>query len=148
MEIYSVLKQDHRKVQDIINALCETTEKALQKRERLFTELKRELDIHSRLEEELFYPTLKEKEKTKKITYEAYQEHLLVENLLNEMDKLSHDAPEWTAKLSVLKENLNHHIKEEENELFPLARTVYKPEQAEEIGNTFLYKKEELLATV
>lgn len=148
MEIYQVLRKDHQKLKEIANAIAGTTERADQKRERLFHEFKIELEAHARLEEELFYEELKRKEKSRHAVLKSIEEHLVATILLNELDKLPCNTEQWTAKFSVLRQNLFHHIDKEESELFKLARAVFKEDKAEELGNAMAYRKEEMLAVL
>ncbi|HEV7682428.1 MAG TPA: hemerythrin domain-containing protein, partial [Pyrinomonadaceae bacterium] len=65
---------------------------------------------------------------------EAFEEHRLVKQLLGELDKMDKGEEQWTARFTVLKENVEHHVEEEEGEMFPKARKVLSTEQAEIIG--------------
>jgi len=148
MNAFELLKQDHKKVSGIFEKLEPTTERGVKTREELFAQLKQELDIHARIEETIFYPAIKEAKETKDITLEAYEEHNVVKQLLAELDELSKDDETWGAKLKVLKENVEHHVEEEEGEMFPSAREVLSPEQIEELGTRMeASKKEQLKAS-
>ena len=133
MNAFTLLKADHKKVAGLLEKIDETTERAVKTREELFTQLKSELDIHTRIEEEIFYPALKEADETRDITLEAYEEHNVVKTLLGELASLGKDQEEWTAKFTVLKENIEHHVEEEEGEMFPKAKKVLG-EKAETLG--------------
>lgn len=111
-----------------------TTERALKGREELFTQLKTELDIHAEIEEKILYPVLEKAEETHDISLEAYEEHRLVKQLLTELEAEPKDAEEWTAKFTVLKENVEHHVEEEEGEMFKKARKVLSQEEIDELG--------------
>jgi len=143
MNAFELLKQDHKKVSGIFEKLEPTTERGVKTREELFAQLKQELDIHARIEETIFYPAIKEAKETKDITLEAYEEHNVVKQLLAELDELSKDDETWGAKLKVLKENVEHHVEEEEGEMFPSAREVLSPEQIEELGARMEAAKQE-----
>jgi len=143
MNAFELLKQDHKKVSGIFEKLEPTTERGVKTREELFAQLKQELDIHARIEETIFYPAIKEAKETKDITLEAYEEHNVVKQLLAELDELSKDDETWGAKLKVLKENVEHHVEEEEGEMFPSAREVLSPEQIEELGTRMEASKKE-----
>jgi iron-sulfur cluster repair protein YtfE (RIC family) len=143
MNAFELLKQDHKKVSGIFEKLEPTTERGVKTREELFAQLKQELDIHARIEETIFYPVIKEAKETKDITLEAYEEHNVVKQLLAELDELSKDDETWGAKLKVLKENVEHHVEEEEEEMFPSARKVLSPEQIEELGTRMEASKKE-----
>jgi iron-sulfur cluster repair protein YtfE (RIC family) len=135
MNVFEVLKADHEKVAGIMEKIDQTTERALKTREELFTQLKNELDLHAEIEEQIFYPALEDKEETRDITLEAYEEHNLVKQLLSELESEPKDDETWTAKFTVLKENVEHHVEEEEGELFKKARTVLSKDEIEELGN-------------
>jgi len=134
MNAFNLLKADHKKVADILEKLDATSERALKTREELFTKLKRELDLHSRIEETIFYPVLEEADETHEITLEAFEEHALVKQLLEELQSLAKDDEQWTAKFTVLKENVEHHVEEEEGEMFKKARKVLSDEAIETLG--------------
>jgi iron-sulfur cluster repair protein YtfE (RIC family) len=143
MNAFDLLKADHEKVAGILESIEDTTERAVKGREELFTRLKQELDIHSRIEEEIFYPALEEEDETREITLEAYEEHRLVKRLLSELEREPKDTEEWTAKFTVLKENIEHHVEEEEGEMFKKARTVLSKGDAEILGDRLQKAKQE-----
>jgi len=134
MDAFELLKSDHEKVAGILNKIEGTTERALKTREELFTQLKTELDIHAAIEEKIFYPVLEKAEASRDITLEAFEEHRLVKQLLAELESGSKDDETWTAKFTVLKENIEHHVEEEEGEMFKQARKVLSKAEIEELG--------------
>ena len=75
MNAFTLLKEDHEKVAGILEKIDGTTERATKGREELFAQLKNELDVHARIEEEILYPALEEYEETRAISLEAYEEH-------------------------------------------------------------------------
>jgi hemerythrin-like domain-containing protein len=105
--------------------------------------LKQELDVHARIEEQIFYPAIKEAEETHEITLEAIEEHNVVKQLLAELEQLPVSEETWTAKLTVLKENVEHHVEEEEGEMFPKAKKVLSEEQVETLGTRMEAAKNE-----
>ena len=135
MNAFTLLKTDHETVAGILASIEETTERAVKGRDELFTRLKRELDLHAKIEEEIFYPALEDADETRDVTLEAYEEHRLVKQLLAELETESKDTEEWTAKFTVLKENIEHHVEEEEGEMFKKARQVLSEEEIEALGN-------------
>ena len=143
MDVFELLKQDHEKVSGIFEKLDKTTERGVKTREELFAQLKTELDIHSQIEEQIFYPAIKEAKETHDITLEAIEEHAVVKRLLKELDALSKDDEKWGAKLTVLKENVEHHVEEEEDEMFKDARKVLSEEQIETLGARMQAAKEQ-----
>ncbi|MDQ3172711.1 MAG: hemerythrin domain-containing protein [Acidobacteriota bacterium] len=134
MDAFKLLKSDHEKVAGILEKLEGTTERALKTREELFTQLKTELDIHAGIEEKIFYPVLEKAEESRDITLEAFEEHRLVKQLLGELEAEVKDDEKWTAKFTVLKEQIEHHVEEEEGEMFKKARKVLSKEEIEELG--------------
>jgi iron-sulfur cluster repair protein YtfE (RIC family) len=134
MDAFTLLKTDHKTVAGIMEKIDSTTERALKGREELFTQLKTELDIHAEIEEQILYPVLEKADETHEITLEAYEEHRLVKQLLSELEAEPKDAEEWTAKFTVLKENIEHHVEEEEGEMFKKARKVLSQEEIDELG--------------
>lgn len=134
MTIIELLKEDHKVVKDILNEIEETSPKAVKTKIGLFTTLKNELDLHEQIEETIFYPVLKEYSETKDLVLEAYEEHHVVDLILEELQELEPKEESWMPKLSVLKENLEHHIKEEEEELFPKAEKILDNETLIQMG--------------
>jgi len=147
MNAFELLKADHKKVAQIFDKLEPTTEQAVKTRNELFATLKNELEIHSRIEEEIFYPVLKEAAETRAITLEAYEEHKVVKEMLEEMSALPQNSEQWTAKLTLLKESVEHHVEEEEGEMFKKAHEVLSKEQAEVLGMRMENEKQQLAAT-
>jgi hemerythrin superfamily protein len=134
MNAFTLLKADHKKVAGILEKIDSTTERGVKTREELFSQLKTELDVHARVEETIFYPELEKADETHDITLEAFEEHRLVKQLLAELETMDKSDEQWTARFSVLKENVEHHVEEEEGEMFPKARKVLSNEQAEILG--------------
>ncbi|MEP6635790.1 MAG: hemerythrin domain-containing protein [Acidobacteriota bacterium] len=134
MNALTLLKNDHKKVAGILEKIDGTTERALKTREELFTELKSELDLHAEIEEQIFYPVLEKKDETRDITLEAFEEHRLVKQLLGELESAPKDDEQWTAKFTVLKENVEHHVEEEEDDMFKKVRKVLSEAELEELG--------------
>src|SRR4030095_4258282 len=134
MNAFTLLKEDHDKVAGILEKLDATTERGIKTREELFTQLKTELDIHAEIEEMIFYPELEKHDETRDITLEGIEEHRIVKELLAELDALAKDDEFWTAKMTVLKENVEHHVEEEEGEMFPKARKALTEEEIESLG--------------
>lgn len=131
MDAFELLKKDHKKVSQLFQ---EVEAASGQTKKQIFSRLKTELDVHAKTEERIFYPALENKEAAREITLEAYEEHNVVKDLLAELDNGDPAQDEWDAKLTVLKENVEHHVEEEEGELFSKARQVLSKQQIEELG--------------
>jgi hemerythrin-like domain-containing protein len=141
MEATKLLKQDHDEVKKIMDKLDSTTERGVKTREELFTKLKTEMEVHEAIEEEIFYPALKEHPKAKEIVLEGYEEHHVVDTIMGEISSTPYDDETWAAKFSVMKENIEHHIEEEEGELFKTARQVFSKAELEELGTRMEERK-------
>lgn len=132
MDAFQLLKADHRKVEQLFSQL----ESANGKRKlQVFEQIKTELELHTHIEEKVFYPVLEEPEETHDLALEAYEEHDVVKRLLKELGRAKTADDEWEAKAKVLQENVEHHVEEEENELFPKAETALGAEEIESLGD-------------
>ncbi|HYE79724.1 MAG TPA: hemerythrin domain-containing protein [bacterium] len=144
MDIYTYLKTDHQKVAKLLDEVEQTTERAAKTRTDLFAKIKRELTLHAKAEEKTFYAALKNNEKASDLLPEAYAEHTLIEQLLQELDNEDCTTEAWTGKFKVLKENIEHHVEEEEGEIFSKARKALTNQQAAELANLMEAEKERL----
>ncbi|MCA1832961.1 MAG: hemerythrin domain-containing protein [Actinomycetota bacterium] len=143
----TLLQEDHDKMKKIMSDIDSTTERGLKTREELFTTMKEALNVHERVEEEIFYPALREHKKAKEIVMEGYEEHRAVDMLLGELESVPFDDESWSAKFTVIKENIEHHIKEEENEMFDKARQIFDRAELQELGGAMAARKEKAQAT-
>ena len=134
MNAFELLKADHKKVSGIFEQLEGTTERAEKTRTELFTKLKQELDVHAHIEETIFYPSIKREAETREITLEGFEEHKVIKNLLADIEQADPTTEQWAAKVKVLKENVEHHVEEEEGEMFKGARQVLSEEQIDSLG--------------
>lgn len=144
MDALKLLKQDHEDVKNILSQLDDTTERATKTRTTLFEKVKRELMIHETIEEEILYPAFQEQAKLKDIVLESYQEHHLVDLVMGELTGLTPEDEQWGAKLSVMKENVEHHIEEEEGEMFKKARQLFDQAELDALGTRMEARKAEL----
>jgi len=138
MDAFQLLKTDHEKVAQLFEQLEAASGKA---KLNVFKQIKTELELHTHIEETIFYPALEKPEPTHDLTLEAYEEHAVVKNLLSELDKARNVNDEWEAKAKVLKENVEHHVEEEENELFEKASDALSEEQIEALGDRMSAEK-------
>ena len=129
-----MLKEDHDKVKKMLADGESTTERGVKTRTELFARLKDELEIHERIEEEVLYPALKAHSKARELALEGYEEHHVVDGILAELELTAPDDEEWGAKFKVAKENLEHHIDEEEGEMFPAARKAFSSDELRQMG--------------
>ena len=134
MNAFQLLKEDHQKVSGIFQQLEPTTERAEKTRTELFAKLNEELTIHAQIEEKVFYPAIKEAAETREIVLEGFEEHHVVKMLLKELESMPVDTEQWAAKLKVLQENVEHHVEEEEQEMFQKARQVLSEDDIDRLG--------------
>jgi len=143
MDAIQLLKDDHQKVEKIFSSM-----ERKENRQRLFPELDRELTVHATIEEQIFYPAAREAEPTRDLVLESIEEHKQIKMVLADLEQTDKTTDEWGAALKVLKEDVMHHVGEEENELFPKVRKVLSKQQIEELGTRMEELKMQLLAAV
>jgi hemerythrin-like domain-containing protein len=143
MNAIALLKEDHEKAKKLMDELEKTTERGVKTREEKWTKLLKELTIHENIEEEIFYPALMEHPKAKDIVLEALEEHHLVDDIVEQLKGTPFDDEHWSAKFKVTKENVEHHIEEEETEMFKISRQVFSTEELEELGSRMEASKAE-----
>jgi len=148
MDPIKMLKDDHDEVKALLAKLDETTERAEVTRTDGLEELRQKLDVHEAIEEEILYPALKEFAKTKEITLEAYEEHHIVDMVMAELESTPVGDETWAAKLTVAKENLEHHIDEEEDQMFRQARQVMDEGELDALGDRMAARRRELTSAV
>ena len=139
MDAFNLLKADHRKVEELFSQLESARGQA---KLRVFEQIKTELDLHTHIEEKIFYPALEKPKQTHELTLEAYEEHDVVKKLLQQMSRAKTATEEWEAQAKVLQENVEHHVEEEENELFVKAQDALSEEQIEALGEQMEAEKE------
>ena len=142
MNALSLLEADHREVKKMLAEGEKTTERAEKTRTELFAELKSAMILHERIEEEIFYPALKEHPKAKDIVLESFEEHHVVDEIMGELEATDVTDETWAAKFTVMKENVEHHMEEEEGEMFKTARQVFDEGELEELGAKMQQLKE------
>src|ERR1051325_9629003 len=130
MDAFNLLKADHRKVAELFEQLESASGK---QKLTVFDQIKTELELHTHIEETIFYPALEEPKETHDLTLEAYEEHDVVKNLLQQLSKAKSANDEWDAQAKVLQENVEHHV-EEEGQLFKKASKALSAEEIENLG--------------
>ena len=140
-----MLTNDHDKVKQLFREYESAGKQAHIRKQEIADEVFTELEIHSAIEEEIFYPALREAgdEDGQKIVAEALEEHRLVKQLISELRGLHVQDEQFEAKFKVLTENVEHHADEEESEMFPEAEDVLEDE-LEELGVRMKARKDEL----
>jgi hemerythrin superfamily protein len=132
MNALEVLKQDHQKVKGLFQEARQGTDR--NKRKELFDKIDTELEIHTHIEETIFYPAIEEHEEFKEMVAEALEEHQEAKMLLDELKELGADNHDFSSKLQQLMEAVEHHVEEEEGEMFPKIREVFDEDELEQLG--------------
>ncbi len=141
VDAITLLKADHDKVKKLLTELETTTERGVKTRTELFATIKGELIVHEIIEEEIFYPELKAHPKGRDIVLEGYEEHHVVDLLMSELEALDVTDEKWGAKAVVMKENIEHHIEEEEGEMFAKAHQVFDRAELLDLGERMAERK-------
>jgi len=152
MNALTLLERDHQEVKKLMGEIEKTTERGIKTREELFNKLVAELTIHEKIEEQIFYPEVKERVNSKQLeelVTESYEEHHFVDILKAEIEDTPFDAEEWSAKFKVMMENIEHHaFEEEEGKMFPKVRKVFSTDELEDMGARMADLKEQLADVV
>jgi iron-sulfur cluster repair protein YtfE (RIC family) len=146
MRATAILKKDHRMVSGLIMTLEMTPKFSGMARKTLFNQIRNSLIIHTQCEEEIFYPAIRNLsfvEESGKVD-EAYREHQTVKHFLNQMSNMDATSDEFDRKLTQLKQEVQHHVEEEENEMFPMATSRMSTERLEDIGEQIHKRKTNL----
>ena len=143
MDFYKLLHEDHLKAESLLQNLEDTTERDKYARENLIRELESELSVHSDAEEKFLYSRLQRIDATEDLAFEAVEQHKVIKTLLEELVDEPKGTAEWSAKLAVLKQNLEQHIQEEEGPLFSKAKKALSKEEAGLIGEAIATYKEQ-----
>ncbi|PGH58483.1 hemerythrin [Azospirillum palustre] len=141
-DIFARIKTDH----DTIRSLLDKAEKANGSGRAVFEDLQRELWAHSKVEEGVFYASLKKVKEAKSETVEGLNEHHLINGLLDELNAMKTTDSGWKEKLQVLGELVRHHLDEEEEELFEEAKEALDDGRAAELGSAYAERKTHIMA--
>ncbi len=146
MDPIELLKKDHREVEKLFEAYDEAGDEAYATKQGLFNEILAALKVHMDIEETIFYPAVKKvsSKEVKDEVREADEEHHVVKLLLSELARMKPQDEQFDAKVTVLKENIEHHVEEEETELLPDARKHLAKEMLEQLGDEMEERKESL----
>lgn len=141
-ELFDLLEKDHDEVKNLLKQLKKTDNGDAKKREDLFAKVKSEITPHQEAEEKVLYPPLQENGETRDDALESIEEHHVAKLLLRELDDMNKDSDKWLAKLKVFKEVVEHHIEEEEDEIFKDMKKAFSDEKAKQVVNDFKKEKE------
>ena len=150
MNAIDLLKKDHETVRGLFEELRSTPKQSPDQRARLLERIAREVQVHSAIEEELFYPAFKQVagEGDKEVMYfEALEEHRAVgELVLPDLMATDPGTDRFSGRAKVLKELIEHHAREEETDMFPAAQQLLGTQELERLGVALQERKSELMA--
>lgn len=145
MNALEMLKQDHRTVEELFEKFESQGERATKSKQRIAEQIVEELRLHMKLEEKLVYPTVRDEfAEMKEDVLEDYEEHHAVELLIREIVRLDASDERLTAKVSVLKDLVMHHVESEEEKLFPMLEKEWDDERLEMLGEQIEENKRQL----
>ncbi|MGB3623903.1 hemerythrin domain-containing protein [Ketobacter sp. MCCC 1A13808] len=133
MSIFTYLKEDHREIQSLLEKIEQLGPESSAERDETFNQLKSKIILHSKAEERAFYNPLKESKRTKDEVEHGTEEHQEAETLLKELTDSSLVGSAWFQKFKTLKQALEHHIDEEETEIFSDAKKVMSDGEASQM---------------
>lgn len=136
-----ILREDHRKVQDLFKELTDTED--TDRKKQIAETVLNDLEVHAALEEEIFYPAVRERIEAELLMDQALEEHHVAKFLMEELEYMDPEDERYDAKFRVLAESVRHHINEEENELFPKALETGMDFQG--LGEELTERKQELI---
>ena len=139
-----LLKEDHKKLKALLTELTETTNRAEKKRRELLEKIEMEVLIHARIEEEIFYPAFKDAGNSEfsKLYFEALEEHRTVEKMvLPDLKKTPPTSDQFSGRAKVLKELIEHHADEEEQDMFKKAAKSLSKEELVALGEQMSERK-------
>lgn len=136
-----ILETEHRRFEALLAQGEATTERAKKTRRELLATLASSLTEHELMEEKVLYPALESHPEARDIVLEGYEEHHVADLIVNEIQTVSEAEEQWGAKFKVLKESIEHHIKEEESKMFRIARGVLSREELQDLGKQMVALK-------
>ena len=144
MNAITLLKNDHKTVEELFKRFEKLGPRAVKSKRDVVERIVRELSIHASIEETLFYPAIREAAAQGGVdatVLESLEEHHLVKWTLWELERMEPDHERYNAKMSVLMENVRHHVKEEEKELFPEVNKLLGRGRLDELGEAMATAK-------
>ena len=141
-----LLKTDHAAVKKLFESEKRLTKADGKKKEAIFTQIKAALTVHATIEEEIFYPAVKaaRAKNVKDEVREAYEEHKQIKSLLAQISSITSADETYDMKIKVLREDVEHHVKEEETEMFPDAKKFLREKRLMELGAELEARKQQL----
>lgn len=133
-----ILEREHRRFEELLKQGEESTEQARKTRRELLATLTAELNAHELMEETVLYPALQVHSETREVVLEGFEEHHVADVIVKELNEVAPDDEVWGAKFKVLKESIEHHIQEEEGNMFRFARGIFTRAELRDLGARML----------
>ena len=142
----ALIKADHREVEKLFHEFEDAGDRAYKTKQQLVSQIIKELEVHATIEEEIYYPAVEAKARKdgKELVAEAVEEHHVVKVLLGELATMSAEDDAFDAKVTVLIENVRHHVEEEEEELLPQSEEILGDEELARLGEEMAARKQQL----
>lgn len=140
MDAIALLKDDHKRVNELFKKFEAASERAYKTKRKLVDQMIQELTVHAHIEEQLFYPAARQADED--MVLEAEEEHHIVKWTLDELTKMEPQDERFKAKVTVLIENVRHHVKEEEKEMLPKIRKAMRRAELKELGERMAQAKQ------
>ena len=140
MNAIQLLKEDHKKVSHLFGKVKASDSDS--EKQKLFEQIKEELEVHTHIEETVFYPKIREEKELEDIVLEGIEEHHQAKIFLREISNLKDDSEKFEPKLKVLMEDVEHHVQEEEGQMFPKIEKLLDEATLEELGGQLEAEKQ------
>ncbi len=145
----ALLKADHKKVKELFKETEDTSDRATAHLQKLGERICQELKVHTQIEEEILYPAIQERTKRghkeeKDLVLESYEEHAAAKSVIADIEATESSDESFKPKIKTLSEMIDHHVKEEEGELFPGMKELFDEAELVEMGERLAARKEQL----
>jgi len=140
-DIYAAIKADHDRHRELLKAIAETSGDSSERKD-AWDEFYHDVKGHAAAEEETFYAPLMKGEEGQPKGRHSVAEHKELDDIIQELDEMDMSSPGWLTRFKTLRHDYEHHIDEEETEIFPVAKDVIGPDKDGSIGEAFLERKQ------
>lgn len=132
MNAIELLKKDHNELRGYFSTYKASDSDS--EKHKIFEKIKAKLDVHTHIEETVFYPKIKEHKELEDITLEGIEEHHVGDVLVREISNLKDESEKFEPKMDVLIESTEHHLQEEEGKMFPKVEKIFSESELDELG--------------
>jgi len=143
-KLFELLKREHRQVERWLMQIEDASESV---REDIFTTLQDALEKHMQMEERHFYPQVKKIKELKDLALDAVEEHEKVNNFLSQLEDLDVEDEEWISTFTEMRQEILHHVQDEEKKIFPGCTQYMSPQMLQDIGAKCIDEKERVTSS-